>query len=42
MGRSLQSIDRVVLEGDEYEKTRTSEDARPDAWRHVAMSLMVM
>lgn len=41
MGRSLQSIDRVVLEGDEYEKTRTSDNARPDAWRCVDVSRTV-
>lgn len=39
MGRSLQSIDRVVAEGDAYETTRTSDNARPDAWRFVTSRL---
>lgn len=33
MGLSLQRIDDVVAEAEEYERTRESEHARLDAWR---------
>jgi hypothetical protein len=37
MKQSLQLLDQVVNEAEDFEKSRSTEHARPDAWRYVGV-----